>query len=92
MRDYDPTGDRPRLGFAVDRGVLSNNLRMGRKEKGLSQGQLSLLVRIKVDAISQFENARNVPTKEQWAKLRVALDLPEHKGPGQESESESESE
>ena len=71
-RDIDPTGDTPRLGFKVERIKLADTILKNRNEKGLSQVQLSRMV--KIEFYKPAEERLNQLVKE-LPKLQAEVDF-----------------
>ena len=54
--------------------VLHENLRLKRKERGLSQGELASPLHVVRQTISKWEKGQSVPDAEQLIKLTVILE------------------
>jgi ribosome-binding protein aMBF1 (putative translation factor) len=74
-RDYNPKGDRPRMGFETTRNHVANALRICRIEHGFSQVELAKLARIKPITLSRIETGKLMPSREQMSRLQAALGL-----------------
>ena len=54
--------------------VLHENLRLKRKERGLSQEELASRLHVVRQTISKWEKGMSVPDSEQWIKIAVILE------------------
>ena len=54
--------------------LIGNRIRMARKAKGLTQGELSELINISVSYMSRVENGKTCPNLQRIAEIATILD------------------